>query len=178
MIGVAGGVRELVDGAYVTEYGLDSAEQSALNFVFLIGSGDLEDDEAFTLLGESDERYKVRGGNQRVVDELAKRVQPQIQMLHRLEAIRSKGSGYTLTLQHEGRAVDEDADLVIVTIPFSMLRDVKIDVDLPAVKRKAIAELGYGANAKVMVGFKSRPWERRGYAGNIYSDETFQLAWA
>jgi monoamine oxidase len=130
------------------------------------------------VLGESDERYKVRGGNQRIVDELAKRVQPQIQMLHRLEAIRSKGQGYTLTFQHEGRAVDEDADLVILTLPFSMLREVKIDVDLPAVKRKAIAELGYGANAKVMVGFKSRPWERRGYAGNIYSDETFQLAWA
>ena len=120
----------------------------------------------------------MRGGNQRVVDELAKRVQPQIQMLHRLEAIKSKGRGFTLTFQTGGRAVDEDADIVIMTIPFSMLREVKIDVELPPVKRKAIAELGYGANAKVMVGFKSRPWEKRGYAGNIYSDEAFQLAWA
>ena len=177
-IGATGWMREMLEAAYVTEYGLELGEQSALNFLFLIGTGDLTDTSACTVLGESDERYKVRGGNQRIVDELAKRVQPQLQMLHRLEAIRSKGSGYTLTFQHEGRAVDEDADLVILTIPFSMLRDVKIDVDLPAVKRKAIAELGYGANAKVMVGFKSRPWERRGYAGNIYSDETFQLAWA
>ena len=177
-IGATGWMREMLAAAYVTEYGLELGEQSALNFLFLIGTGDLTDTSACTVLGESDERYKVRGGNQRVVDELAKRVQPQIQMLHRLEAIRSKGSGYTLTFQHEGRAVDEDADLVILTIPFTMLREVKIDVDLPAVKKKAIAELGYGANAKVMVGFKSRPWERRGYAGNIYSDETFQLAWA
>lgn len=177
-IGVTGWMREMLAAAYVTEYGLELGEQSALNFLFLIGTGDLANTRACTVLGESDERYKVRGGNQRVVDELAKRLQPQIQMLHRLEAIRSKGQGYTLTFQHQGRAVDEDADLVILTIPFSMLRDVKIDVDLPAVKRKAIAELGYGANAKVMVGFKSRPWERRGYAGNIYSDETFQLAWA
>ena len=90
-IGVTGWMRELLDVAYVTEYGLDAAEQSALNFVFLIGTGDLEDEEAFALLGESDERYKVRGGNQRVVDELAKRVEPQIRMLHRLEAIRSRG---------------------------------------------------------------------------------------
>jgi monoamine oxidase len=177
-IGATGWMREMLEAAYVTEYGLELGEQSALNFLFLIGTGDLTDASACAVLGESDERYKVRGGNQRIVDELAKRVQPQIQMLHRLEAIRSKGQGYTLTFQHEGRAVDEDADLVILTLPFSMLREVKIDVDLPAVKRKAIAELGYGANAKVMVGFKSRPWERRGYAGNIYSDETFQLAWA
>ena len=177
-IGATGWMREMLEAAYVTEYGLELGEQSALNFLFLIGTGDLTDTSACTVLGESDERYKVRGGNQRVVDELAKRVQPQIQMLHKLEAIKSKGRGFTLTFQTGGRTVDEDADIVIMTIPFSMLREVKIDVDLPAVKRKAIAELGYGANAKVMVGFKSRPWERRGYAGNIYSDESFQLAWA
>ena len=177
-IGATGWLREMLEAAYVTEYGLELGEQSALNFLFLIGTGDLTDTSAMVVLGESDERYKVKGGNQRVVDELAKRVQPQIQMLHRLEAIRSKGSGYTLTFQTGGRTVDEDADIVIMTIPFSMLREVKIDVDLPALKKKAIAELGYGANAKVMVGFKGRPWERRGYAGNVYSDESFQLAWA
>ena len=177
-IGATGWLREMLEAAYVTEYGLELGEQSALNFLFLIGTGDLTDTSACTVLGESDERYKVRGGNQRVVDELAKRVQPQIQMLHRLEAIRSKGSGYTLTFQTGGKSIDEDADIVLMTIPFSMLREVKMDVDLPALKKKAIAELGYGANAKVMVGFKSRPWERRGYAGNVYSDESFQLAWA
>jgi monoamine oxidase len=177
-IGATGWMREMLECAYVTEYGLELGEQSALNFLFLIGTGDLADTSACTILGESDERYKVRGGNQRVVDELATRVQPQVQMLHRLEAIRSKGQGFTLTFQTGGRSVDEDADVVILTIPFSMLREIKIDVELPAVKKAAIAELGYGANAKVMVGFKSRPWEKRGYAGNVYSDESYQLAWA
>ena len=177
-IGVTGWMRELIDVAYVTEYGLDSGEQSALNFVFLIGTGDLEDEDAFALLGESDERYKVRGGNQRVVDELAKRVQPQIRTLHRLEAVRSRGAGYTLTFQHEGKAVDEQADVVILTVPFSLLRDIKMDVELPAVKQKAIRELAYGMNAKVLVGFRSRPWEKLGYSGATYSDQMFQLAWA
>jgi monoamine oxidase len=51
-------------------------------------------------------------------------------------------------------------------------------VELPPVKRKAINELAYGANAKVMVGFRSRPWENQGYSGATYSDEQFQLAWA
>ena len=58
-----------------------------------------------------------------------------------------------------------------------MLREVKMEVELPALKKKAIQELGYGANAKVLVGFKSRPWEKLGYTGATYSDETFQLAW-
>jgi monoamine oxidase len=177
-IGATGWMRELLDTAYVTEYGLDAAEQSALNFVFLIGTGDLEATDEMSLLGESDERYKVRGGNQQIVDELAKRVQPQIQTLHRLEAIRSRGDGFTLTFQTGGRAVDEDADIVVLAIPFTMLRDVKLDVALPDVKKTAIQELGYGANAKVLVGFRSRIWEKQGYSGATYSDETFQLAWA
>ena len=177
-IGATGWMRELFDSAYVTEYGLDASEQSALNFLFLIGSGELEDPETCDLLGESDERYKVRGGNQQVVDQLAQRVQPQIKLLHRLEAIRSRGRGFTLTFQTGGSPVDHDADIVLMAIPFSILRDVKVDVELPELKRRAIRDLAYGANAKVLVGFRSRPWEKLGYAGNTYSDETFQLAWA
>jgi monoamine oxidase len=177
-IGATGWMRELLDVAYVTEYGLESAEQSALNFVFLIGTGDLEDPEAMSLLGESDERYKVRGGNQQIVDELARRVESQIQRRHRLEAVRSRGSYYTLTFQTDGGAVDVDADVVVLAIPFTLLRDVKIDVDLPAFKTRAIRELGYGMNAKVLVGFSSRVWEGQGYSGATYSDESFQLAWA
>jgi monoamine oxidase len=177
-LGVSGWMRELLDVAYVTEYGLDAGEQSALNFVFLIGSGDLEDAETFALLGESDERYKIRGGNQRLVDELARRLQPQIRTLHRLEAIRTRGSGFTLTFQADGKSVDEEADVVILTVPFSILRDIKLEVPLPELKQRAIRELAYGANAKVLVGFRGRPWEKLGYSGATYSDQTFQLAWA
>ena len=176
-IGATGWMRELLDVAYVTEYGLDAGEQSALNFVFLIGTGDLEDTDAATLLGESDERYKVRGGNQRVVDELAKRVESQIRRRHRLEAIRSRGAGFTLTFQTDGGAVDQDSDVVVLAIPFSLLRDVKMNVELPAFKTKAIQELTYGMNAKVLVGFENRIWLKQGYSGATYSDESFQLAW-
>ncbi len=176
-IGATGWMRELLEVAYVTEYGLDAAEQSALNFIFLIGTGDLKDTSSLVLLGESDERYKIRGGNQRIVDELAKRLEPQIERRHRLEAVRSKGAGYTLTFQTGNGARDVDADFVVLAMPFTMLREIKLDVELPALKKKAIAELGYGANAKVLVGFKSRPWQTLGYTGATYSDEPFQLAW-
>ncbi|MEO7190903.1 MAG: NAD(P)/FAD-dependent oxidoreductase [Vicinamibacterales bacterium] len=177
-IGAAGWMRELIECAYVTEYGLELNEQSALNFVFLIGTGDLEDPKAFSLLGESDERYKVQGGNQRVVDELAKRLEPQIKRLHRLESIRSKGAGYTLTFQTGATVAEAEADFVVLAIPFTLLRQVHMQVELTPLKTKAIQELGYGTNAKVLVGFRSRPWEKRGYSGSTYSDEPFQLAWS
>lgn len=177
LIGATGWLRELLDVAYVTEYGMDAGDQSALNFIFLIGSGDLEDTSTLSLFGESDERYKVKGGNQRVVDELAKRLDPQIHRRHRLEAIRSRGNGYTLTFQTGSGSVDEEADIAVLAIPFTLLREVRMDVELPDLKKKAIQELGYGANAKVFVGFNTRPWQARGYSGTVYSDEMFQLAW-
>ena len=43
------------------------------------------------------------------------------------------------------------ADQVILAIPFTLLREVRQAVPLSAPKRRAIAELGYGANAKLMV---------------------------
>jgi monoamine oxidase len=176
-IDAKGWLRQVLDVAYVTEYGLENDEQSALNFIFLIGTGDLSDAAAFELFGESDERYKVRGGNQRIADELARRLDRQIHRRHRLEAIRSRGAGYTLTFQSDAGVKDEDADIVVLAMPFTLLRQVDLRVELPPLKRTAIAQLGYGTNAKVMVGFKSRPWQKQGYSGATYSDEAFQLAW-
>jgi len=176
-IGSTGWLRKVLDVAYVTEYGLEAAEQSALNFLFLIGTGDLANADDFLLLGESDERFKVKGGNQRVVDELAKRVEPQIRRRHKLEAIKPRGAGYTLTFQTDGGPKDEEADVVVLAVPFTLLREVSMQVPLPPAKQKAIGELGYGTNAKVLVGFRNRPWIQKGYTGSTYTDEMFQLAW-
>lgn len=177
-IDARGWMRALLEVAYVTEYGREPGEQSALNFINLIATGDLEDKEAFDILGESDERYKVKGGNERVVQELARRLEAQIKREHRLQAIKSKGEGFTLTFQNgNGSTVEEEADIVVLAIPFTMLREVDMQVELPAVKKAVIAQLGYGTNAKVLIPFKTRPWKKLGYAGNVYADEPFQLAW-
>jgi monoamine oxidase len=176
-LGVTGWLRELLDVAYVTEYGLDASEQSSLNFTFLIGTGPLDDPARFDMLGESDERYKVRGGNQQVVDELAKRLEQQIRRRHKLEAIKSRGKGYELTFRADSGIVTERADIVVLAIPFTMLREVDIQVPLSPLKKKAIAELGYGTSAKVLVGFDTRHWQKLGYSGATYTDEPFQVAW-
>ena len=47
-------------------------------------------------------------------------------------------------------------------------------VDLPPVKRKAIQELDYGMNVKIMFGVQARVWRGQGYNGDAYTDEAFQ----
>ena len=53
---------------------------------------------------------------------------------------------------------------------------MKVQLELPPVKKRAITEPGYGNNAKVLVGFRSRPWQTLGYSGSTFSDQAFQSA--
>lgn len=168
-------LKALLDVAYVTEYGLDADQQSSLNLLTLIG---LDTAEGFDVFGDSDERFKVLGGNQRVVDELVARLPNQIVTEHRLTAIRSRGDGFTLMFDRKGAgSIDVQSDFVVMTVPFSVLRDVDIKLELPPEKRKAINELGYGTNAKLMLGFHAPAWRTLGYSGNAVTDEPFQLGW-
>ena len=46
-------------------------------------------------------------------------------------------------------------------LPFTKLREVDLDgAELSADKRTVIDELGYGTNAKLMMQFSDRHWER------------------
>lgn len=174
-IGADGVLRELLEVAYVTEYGLDAHDQSALNFLFLVGT-DLS--SGFEIFGVSDERFKVVGGNQRVVDELAVRLEDQIELDHRLASIRPDGAGYSLSFDVDAGTREVRADIVILTLPFSTLRQVDLRaLALPRFKTRAIEELGYGMNAKLFAATDSRPWRRQGFAGDTFSDEAYQLMW-
>jgi monoamine oxidase len=174
-IGARGWVRDLLTVAYVTEYGLEAEEQSSLNLLFLIGT---DASKGFKLFGESDERYKVRGGNERIVRALAGTLEEQIHLDHRLRAVRPRGDGFTLTFERSGSGpVEVAAEIVLLTLPFTLLREVEIRVELPPVKKRAIAELSYGNSAKLLLGFAERIWRAGGFSGEAFSDEPFQLAW-
>lgn len=53
----------ILDRAYTAEYGLEIDQQTALNLIYLI---DWPNPEPFRILGDSDERYHVRGGNDQI----------------------------------------------------------------------------------------------------------------
>lgn len=175
-IGATGWLYDMLNVAYLTEYGLDTDQQSCLNLVSLITT-DVSGGE-FDIFGASDERYKIQGGNQQIVDGLAAALSGQINLQHQLEAVKPNGTGYTLTFQKPGGAVDVVADIVVMALPFTMLRNVEMStVPLPDVKKQAIAELGYGTNVKLMAGFTSRLWRAQGYTGYVFTDAGFQTGW-
>ncbi len=173
--GVSGWMRKLLDVAYTTEYGLETDRQSALNFLLMIDPAA----PPFRIFGDSDERFHVQGGNDRIVRTLADRVADRIETDTVLEAVTRRADGrHTLTFRRDSGVRTVIARHVVLALPFTLLRDVELDVPMPSAKRRAIAELGYGTNAKLMIGFSSRPWrERHGSNGSVVTDLPFQLVW-
>jgi monoamine oxidase len=172
--GVSGWIRDLLSVAYVGEYGREIDEQSVFNLLWLIGTEEGE----FKIYGDSDERYHIVEGNDTVPRLLADALQTPIEFGTPLEAIKEASDGsYTLTFNQGGRVYDQKADLVVLTLPFTVLRQVDLQVEMPEIKRKAIDELGYGTNAKLMAGFSERTWQAAGSTGSVYTDLDFQSTW-
>jgi len=170
-LGVRGWFFDLMDVAFTSEFGLDISQQSALNFITMIGTDTSKG--KFEVFGDSDERYKVNGGNDTIIRELARRLEGQISTGYKLEAISEKGNGYNLNFGDKG---DVKADYVIIAIPFSVLRHVEIKVELPPQKKLAIEQLGYGTNSKMILGFNERLWRKQGFSGYLFN-ESVQNGW-
>lgn len=162
-----------IEEAYLAEYGLEPSAQSALNFLLFIHA---DRRSKFTPFGVfSDERYHVVEGNDKIVQGLRDRLPNQIRYGTRLVRIRKTSlNQLELTFQQGSGSptISEVFDAVVLALPFTTLRQVELDpsLELPPWKIRAIQELGYGTNAKQMIGFSSRPWAALNSNGSSYSD--------
>lgn len=170
-------IEAVLNEAYLAEYGLETSEQSTLNF---LGFMRLNKQSKFEPFGVSDERYHLIDGNDGIVQGLAGKLAGQISTGARLTRLGRNASGEFL-MYFNGSSVPEKADAVVLTIPFTVLRGIQLDASLGLSpdKRRAIDELGYGMNAKTMIAFTSRYWETQfGASGTAYSDlANVQTVW-
>ncbi len=175
--GIGSRLGRLLDVAYNIEYGAECDRQSALSLLYLLG---YNSPGQFTLFGQSNEKYHVRGGNDRIVSSLAAGLGNRIVAGTALVAARRNASGtYTATFQSGARTFDVVADHLVLALPFSILK-TSVDVTragFGARKMLAIQSLGMGTNSKLNVQFTSRPWVSLGNNGETYADTGYQATW-
>lgn len=151
----SGWLKELLTAAFVAEFGLECSEQSTLNFIDLITP---ETDNGFKVFGDSDERYKIKGGNSKIIENLVSKIgERRISKNYILKAINDADDNkYKLSFENGEVVV---ADYVVITIPFTILRKITFDVkSLTKEKKQCIDELGYGVNTKLILAYDGRPW--------------------
>ena len=168
-------INKLVRVAYITEFGRDPDSQSCLNMLFLIGA----EVGKWSTYGVSDERYHVVGGNDQLPKKLAERLLGVIEFGTRLESIRATSDNrYRVSLRQDNKSLERIYDRILLTLPFSLLRQVDLGLELPEVKRTAIDDLGYGMSSKLAVPYRERIWRTQyGCTISIYTDLDFQNTW-
>jgi hypothetical protein len=115
--GATGVGRELLRIAFTAEFGAEPEEQSCLNMLFMLG---LDLSEGFDVLGESDERYKIRGGNDLVAKALASQLDKgSVRQNRRLARVETDALGtHLLTLAATDGAEERvEADVVPLRHP-------------------------------------------------------------
>ncbi|MEO6990815.1 MAG: NAD(P)/FAD-dependent oxidoreductase [Candidatus Baltobacteraceae bacterium] len=176
-----------LDLSYVAEYGIDTRKQSALNLVYYVAPQPDYDPKTgdFCVLGASDQRFHIAGGNQQLPILVAGTLPDGALLLrHRLLAIERRSDGRVgLTFATPDGTREELVDKAIVTIPFSVLRRLDLrKAGFDARKMSAIRELGYGEHSKFTLQFKRRHWNGHGAwpgvsTGDITTDLEFLQTW-
>ena len=164
-------LQDLLITTYSAEYGLDASEQSSLNFVLVIGT---DTKHGFEVFGESDERFKVKGGNSSIPEALTENLKDSISMGYKLTSIKKEGDKYNLSFENKENVV---ADYVVMTIPFPVLRDISMDIGMSKEKKQCIDEFVFGQNNKLMFGFKNHFWREKYKSAGFAVDSIVQNGW-
>jgi monoamine oxidase len=180
--GIQSRIGWLMDVDVTTENGGDSTDQSALEYIYMLGymqALTAHSNQNFYLVG-TDERYHVVGGNDQVVGRMVARLPAaSLRPNHVLESlVRRPDGSYRLTFRSALQNVVLDADHVVLALPFSTLRRCDLRrADFEPRKLLSINNLGMGTNAKLQVQFRERIWYGLGYNGYTYADRGFQQTW-
>lgn len=148
-------LKDLFTAAFTSEFGLDCTEQSTLNFLDMI---DTDTSEGFKIFGESDERYRIKGGNSKIIEGLVRKIgDDKIEKGYEVQEVTENEDGtYRIVFKDNKEVL---AKAIVCTIPFTILRNIKLNLkNISADKRKCIDELGYGMNTKLVLGYDGAPW--------------------
>lgn len=188
--GHASRLGQMLDVAYNIEYGAETSDQSALNLLYLLAYQPNSSNNAnsFSVFGVSDERYHIRGGNQRLPEAIRNHLgDGWFQFgaeLNRISRLNDQTYQLRFRPTQGGPAFEANYDYVVMAIPFAVLRDINYDnAGFDELKDIAIQQLGRGRNGKLQLQFTDRLWRQQPASpnkisnGSTYSDTGYQCSW-
>ncbi|HEX4225651.1 MAG TPA: FAD-dependent oxidoreductase, partial [Pseudonocardiaceae bacterium] len=155
---------QLLDVAYTIEFGAQTAAQTALGLIGLLGYQSAPG--AFDMFGTSDERYHIRGGNQQLPKSIAAALPPSaISLGWRLVALAvNPDNTQTLTFAVNGGSTRTvTADHTILAVPLGVMKRIDFsDARFDDRKLATYAAMPMGVNGKLQLQFNTRRWSGTG----------------
>jgi len=171
----------LLDVAYASEYAADTTDQSALNLVHMLGHQ--PEPMRFSVLGESDERFRIEGGSEQLPLAIADALPEPVRLGWRLDAVRTLADGrIRMVFDEAGTPREMAVDHAVLALPFAVLRTLDCEgAGFDERKRAVIDELGAGRSAKLALQFDERCWNARGPrgggSGTSFADTGCMTTW-
>ncbi len=113
---------------------------------------------------------QVAGGNSRLPEKLAAALSSPVQLHKVVEEVKS---GATKVTVHCADGSTYDADYALLTLPFSVLRQIKIEPPLQGNQKEAVEELPYTKITQVYFSVQGS-WEDDGYPLEMWTDSLLE----
>jgi monoamine oxidase len=113
---------------------------------------------------------KLRGGNDQLPRAFAQKLGTRMHYGAAVRRVAQDKEKVTLSVSRAGRLEQVEAERVVLTIPFSVLRDVELDSSFSSHKRTVISNLRYYPLTRVYLQSRSRFWVQQGISGNADTD--------
>lgn len=148
------------------EFGVEPEEASALPLLRgLARAASPAESRAFVL----------QGGAATLPAALGAALGDAVRFGHALTELQRRGAVYRLRFASGAEA---EADIVLLALPFPVLRRVRLGLDLPADLARFIAEAELGRNEKLFAALRGHPLRAPGgFAESGWSDAGFAAAW-
>lgn len=168
-----GDARDAVEAGIRTEYGSEPEDSTAVQLLFNLPT---VNGRRLTRLPNSDERYVVDGGSERIAQGLHALLGRHVRLGRRLVRVAIEPEGVVLGFADGGEV---RADRLIVALPASILREVEWAGPVPDPWRACMVEVGLGVHEKLVAGFTEAAWRPViGFSGAIWAgNQGFAEAW-
>lgn len=109
----------------------------------------------------------LEGGMSRLPEAMARALKRNVQLNKEVTNISAEGEGVQVKCADKSVY---DAQFVLVTLPFSVLRDVTFNPPLPSVQDKAISKLPYSQVTQIFFDIDEPYWEEDGQPASMFTD--------
>lgn len=164
--GVRGSARLVLETQIRDDYGAEASELSLLGVA-------AAERVYFNTPDRAVEVFRIRGGNARLAEELARRSTAEIRRSSPVVRVERGDSGVSVSTAGETLS----ADWCVLAAPLPALRAISFRPALPAALSGAIAEMSYARVAKTLVQYRTRFWRRLGLSGDTFTDLPLGTTW-
>jgi monoamine oxidase len=125
---------------------------------------------------ERNTNYRVVGGNDLIPRALADAL-PDVRLNAPVTSIRALPDEVVVTCTQANSHLTISSAFAILAIPLTVARLIEFNPPLPVAHQKMVDEISYGAVTKVLIEYRQRFWDEKGWNGRLVTDAPIVYTW-